>query len=198
MNSKLPTISFGIVVACTFSDNLSRNSCISNAYCAINPIFFFIFSSNHREALKTLFFCTGVDRKNMLLVEDVMSQRSVQHSRINVSWLSVFSRTLRLLTQTYQLQWNVPQTITFSPVWAESAKRNAELRTVVCSNVHRSSESACWLNADRWALHFLYKSNLRVEDKLYLLNTFLARNRIFIITPRLRIGAQLLGLSLLA
>ena len=71
MNSKLPTISFGIVVACTFSDNLSRNSCISNAYCAINPIFFFIFSSNHREALKTLFFCTGADRKNMLLVEDV-------------------------------------------------------------------------------------------------------------------------------
>ena len=52
---KTTHISFGIV-ACTFSDNLSRNSLISNAYCDINPIFFFIFSSNYRQAQKKLFF----------------------------------------------------------------------------------------------------------------------------------------------
>ena len=39
---------------------------MSNAYCAINPIFFFIFSSNWLPKTHKLFFCTGVDRKNVL------------------------------------------------------------------------------------------------------------------------------------
>ena len=78
------------------------------------------------------------------------------------------------------VQWHVPQTIAVSPVQAESAEWNAEPRTNVCSSVHRSAESVHWLNvivkknhANRWALHFLYNSNLRVED-------LLTRNRISI------------------
>ena len=78
------------------------------------------------------------------------------------------------------VQWHVPQTIAVSPVQAESAEWNAEPRRVVCSSVHRSAESVHWLNvivkknhANRWALHFLYNSNLRVED-------LLTRNRISI------------------
>ena len=81
---------------------------------------------------------------------------------------------------TANVQWHVPQTIAFSPAQAESAEWNAEPRTVVSSGVHRSAESVHWLNvivkknhADRWALHFLYNSNLRVED-------LLTRNRISI------------------
>ena len=84
------------------------------------------------------------------------------------------------------VQWHVPQTIAVSPVQAGSAEWNAEPRTVVSSSVHRSAESVHWLNvivkknhAHRWAFHFLYKSNLRVEDEFYPLNTLLTRNRIF-------------------
>ena len=47
---------------------------MANAYCAINPVICFMFSSNYRKALKRLIkcsFCTGVGGKNVVLVEEL-------------------------------------------------------------------------------------------------------------------------------
>ena len=54
-----------------------------------------------------MFFCTGVGRKNVLLVEDVKSYRLVEHSRINVSWLLINVFLAVIIEKVLEDSWNV-------------------------------------------------------------------------------------------
>ena len=62
--------------SCSFQIYFAVTYFMINAYCAINPIICFMFSSNYRQGIKRLIKCSFVQayvKKNLLFIEYVMS-----------------------------------------------------------------------------------------------------------------------------
>ena len=68
-------------LSCSFWIYYRVTRYMANAYCAINPIICFMFSSNYRKALKRLIKCSFVKAQVAKMCFWLKSQRFVEHLR---------------------------------------------------------------------------------------------------------------------